>query len=274
MVAKMRPYRVALAAALLLFSRPAQAETRTADAPPGKHAVSRGVQAPGGMLALRAFLHVNASKDAFGEPVSLAPDIFYAVTDNLQLGILHNGPMGWQTRPGFGLCLTGQDHGCPRVYDNVGLDLMYGLAFGEVRFSVHSSLYVFRFSDPSAVMWTFGFVGKVHLGDVVALFFDPQVGVALNDRDGLNKDRLFLPVELQFQAGARVSLKLLSGVTGQLSNLGDTYEVPVGVGIVANLTTAFDLGLRFSFDNLLGQQPAGVSRTDTRSLSLLLQFRL
>jgi hypothetical protein len=182
--------------------------------------------------------------------------------------------MGWQTRPGFGLCLTGESHGCPRVYDNVGLDLMVGLAVGEVRFSLHSSLYVFRFSEPRTVMWTVGFVGKIHFGDVVALFFDPQIGVALNDRDGLNKDRLFLPAELQFQTGARVSLKLLSGVTGQLSNLDDTYEVPVGVGFVANLTPAFDLGLRFSFDNLLGQQPIGVSRTDTRSLSLLLQFRL
>jgi hypothetical protein len=258
----------------LLFSRLAQAESQTATAPPGHHAVARGVQAPGGMLAIRTLLHVNASENAFGEPVSLAPDIFYAVTDTLQLGIVHNGPMGWQTRPGFGLCLTGETHGCPRVYDNVGFDLMYGLAFGDVRFSIHSSLYVFRFSDPSAVMWTVGVVGKIHLGQVVALFFDPQAGVALNDRDGLNKDTLFLPLELQFQAGARVSLKLLSGVIGQLSNLGDTYQVPVGVGVVGNVTPAFDLGLRFSFDNLLGQQPAGVSRTDTRSLSLLLQFRV
>src|SRR5262245_51786474 len=211
----MRPFRAALlVGAVLLSPRLAQADTRTATAPPGHHAVARGVQAPGGMLAIRTFLHVNASENDFGEPVSLAPDIFYAFTDSLQLGIVHNGPMGWQTRPGFGLCLTGESHGCPRVYDNVGVDLMYGLAFGDVRFSLHSSLYAFQLSAPRAVMWTIGLVGKIHFGEVVALFFDPQVGVALNDRDGANKDMLFLPLELQFQAGARVSLKLLSGLIG------------------------------------------------------------
>jgi hypothetical protein len=35
-----------------------------------------------------------------------------------------------------------------------------------------------------------------------------------------------------------------------------------------------DLGLRFSFDNLLGAQPMGVSRTDQRSIGLLAVFRM
>jgi len=73
-------------------------------------------------------------------------------------------------------------------------------------------------------------------------------------------------------------LKLLSGVTGQLSSLGDTYSVPVGVWLVVNLTPNLDLGLRFSFDDLLGNLPpaavaAGLSHTDIRSLGLLLTIR-
>ncbi len=216
-------------------------------------------------------LLVNASQDSFGKPTSLAPDLFYSITDNVQIGLLHTGPMGWQSTPGFGLCLTGTP-GCPRVYDNVGFDFMYGLLYGDFHLSLHSSLFLLPIADPTGVMWTIGVTGKFHFTDAVALFFDPQVGVMLAHRDTY-KERLFIPIELQFQATAAVSLKVLSGVTGQLSALGDTYQVPVGLGLVGNVNSHVDLGVRFSFDNLLGNVAAGVSRTDIRSIGLLLTFR-
>jgi hypothetical protein len=242
-------------------------------APMGKVAVRRGVQAPAGLFTLRLNLLVNASKGAFGKPTSVAPDIFYAVSDTVQVGVLHTGPMGWQTLPGAGLCLTGTGTGgCPEVYDNVGFDLMYGLLFGDFHLSLHSSLFLYRISDPRWVMWTVGLSGKFHFTDAVALFFDPQVGIALSNRD-FNEDHLFLPLELQFQATSAASIKVLSGVTGQLSELGDTVRVPLGLGVVGNVNSYLDLGLRFSFDNLLGNELPGVSRTDERSLGLLAVFR-
>ncbi len=290
----MRSFRVHVAGslvvvALLLMERAAFADVvggggdvpPVSHAPSGQRAVKRGVQAPAGMFHARALLHVNASKATFGKPTSLAPDLFYAISDSLQIGLLHNLPMGWQTLPGAGLCLTGTGTGrCPHVYDNVGLDLMYGLAFGDFHFSIHSSLYLLTIADPTWVMWTIGAAGKLHLTDVVAIFFNPQVGVALNHRDPTaanpisNEDMLFFPAELQFQAGERLSLKVLTGVSGHLADLGDTYRVPLGVGFIGNITTALDLGLRFSFDNLLGNQPMGISRTDVRSLSLLMHVRI
>ena len=242
------------------------------DAPMGKVAVRRGVQGPGGLFTARLNLLVNASQGSFGKPTSLAPDLFYAVSDTVQIGLLHTGPMGWQTLPGAGLCLTGADNGCPHVYDNVGFDLMYGLLYGDFHLSLHSSLYVARISDPMWPMWTVGFSGKFHFTDVVALLFDPQVGITLSHRDVYN-DQLFIPLELQIQATPAVALKILSGVSGQLSSLGDTYRSPLGLGIVGNLTPNLDLGLRFSFDNLLGHQFPNVSRTDERSIGLLLTIR-
>jgi len=240
--------------------------------PMGKVAVRRGVQGPGGLFTARVLLLVNASKDNFGKPTSLAPDLFYSVSDTVQIGLLHTGPMGWQSRPGFGLCLMGTTNGCPKVYNNVGFDFMYGLLFGDFHLSLHSSLFLLPISDPTGVMWTIGLTGKFHFTDVVALYFDPQVGVMLSHRDQY-KDQLFIPLELQFQLGAAVSLKVLSGVSGQLSNLGDTYQVPLGLGLVGNVSRNIDLGLRFSFDNLLGHVFPGISRTDARSIGLLLTFR-
>ncbi|MBC8132975.1 MAG: hypothetical protein H7X95_08350 [Deltaproteobacteria bacterium] len=240
-------------------------------APMGKHAVRRGVQGPEGLFTARLLLLMNASKGTFGKPTSLAPDLYYSISDTIQVGLLHTGPMGWQTLPGAGLCLTGTPS-CPKVYNNVGFDFMYGLLYGDFHLSLHSSLHLMRISDPLWAMWTIGLTGKFHFTDVVALFFDPQIGITLSNRD-VNKDYLFVPVELQFQAAQSVSLKVLSGVWGQISNLGDTYMVPLGLGVVGNVTSSLDLGLRFSFDNLLGNVPAGTSRADFRSIGLLLNFR-
>jgi hypothetical protein len=240
--------------------------------PMGKVAVRRGVQGPGGLFTARVLLLVNASQDNFGKPTSLAPDLFYSVSDTVQIGLLHTGPMGWQSRPGFGLCLTGTANGCPKVYDNVGFDFMYGLLYGDFHLSLHSSLFLLPISDPTGVMWAIGLTGKFHFTDAVALFFDPQVGVMLSHRD-IYKEQLFIPIELQFQTTTAVSFKVLSGVSGQLSELGDTYQVPLGLGLIGNLNSHVDLGLRFSFDNLLGHVAAGTSRTDVRSIGLLLTLR-
>ena len=246
--------------------------TPVSGAPMGEVAVRRGVQGPAGLFTARIHLLVNASKGSFGKPTSLAPDFYYSATDTVQIGLLHTLPMGWQTLPGAGLCLTGQSDGCPKVYNNVGFDLMYGLLFGDFHLSLHSSLYLLPISAPTGVMWTVGFSGKLHFTNAVALFFDPQIGITLAHRDAY-KDQLFIPLELQMQASRAVSLKILTGVSGQLSSLGDTYHVPLGLGLVGNLTPTLDLGLRFSFDNLLGHELPGVARTDQRSLVLLLIIR-
>lgn len=238
----------------------------------GKVAVRRGVQGPAGLFTARVSLLVDASKGSFGKPTSLAPDLYYAISDTVQVGLLHTEPMGWQTLPGVSLCLSGTPS-CPHVYNNVGFDLMYGLLFGDFHLSAHSSLYLMQISSPAAAMWTVGLAGKAHFSDAVALYFDPQIGISLTHR-GVYKDQLFLPLELQIQAATTVSLKVLSGVSGQLSALGDTYRVPLGLGVVGNLSPRLDLGLRFSFDNLLGKQLLpGASRTDERSLGLLLIVR-
>lgn len=245
------------------------------DAPPGMESVQRGVQGPAGLFHSRVLLHVNTDEGRVAEPVSLAPDFYYAVSDTFQIGLLHNGPMGLLTRPGAGLCLSGEDEGCPKVYNNVGFDALFGLAFGDVHVSAHTSLYFFQISQPTHAMLTLGLASKLHFSDSVALFLDPQVGFGLNHRDDPipNEDRLFLPVELQFQVADPLAFKILSGVTGILSELGDTYVIPVGLAFVANVSPSLDVGLRYSFDNMLGKRPDGVSATDSSSLAALLHMR-
>src|SRR5882724_6696700 len=260
---------------------PARAEIIAADgrnvppsseAPMGELAVRRGVQGPEGLFTARINLLVNATKGRFGEPVSLAPGLYYAFSDTFQLGLVHTSPMGWQTVPPVSLCLAGQSHGCARVYDNVALDVMYGLLYGDVHLSLHTALYFPKLSDPIWPMWTVGLSGKVHFTKDVALFFDPQIGITLAHRS-LYKDRLYIPVALQIQATALLSIDVLTGIEGQLSALGDSNRAPLGLGLVGNVNRHLELGLRFSFDNLLGHQVTGLSRTDVRSLGFLVTIR-
>ncbi|TMQ18592.1 MAG: hypothetical protein E6J90_10105 [Deltaproteobacteria bacterium] len=240
-------------------------------APDGQYAVMRGVQGPAGMFAARLLLGFNVSAGKAGDPISFAPDLYYSVTDTLQLGLVHDGPMGWQSRPGLGFCLTGQDHGCPHVYDNVGFDAMYGVSVGAVRLSTHTSLFLSHFS-PVTMSLALGVMGKARLGSNVALLLDPKIAIELTERDTID-DALYVPLELQFQVGASTTLKLLTGLSAGLSTFADSYEIPVGIGLLQNLTRHLDIGLRFSFDNLLGHEPMGVGRADSRSLALLFNAR-
>ena len=110
-----------------------------------------------------------------------------------------------------------------------------------------------------------GAAGKFHFSDSVALFFDPQIGIALNKRDAGNEDRLFLPLELQAQLSAPIALKLLTGIEAPFDGFGDAYIIPVGLVAVYNSNPRIDCGLRCSFDNLLGKVAEGVGRADARS---------
>ena len=273
----MRSPQVSLVLALLTVPALAQAQdiAPVSSAPMGMEAAQRGVQGPAGLFHSRILLHVNMTEGAAGEPISLAPDFWFSLSDTFQVGLVHNLPMGWQTLPGAGLCLTGTDGGCPKVYDNLGFDALIGLVFGrDFHLSLHPGLYFLQLQEPRYLMLTLGAAGKIHFSETLALFFDPQFGFGLTQRDAGNPNWFFLPLELQFQLSNTTVFKILSGLTGPVSNFGDAYQAPFGLGVVFNMSEAVDLGVRFSFDNLLGNQPPGASRTDFRSLSFLLHYRI
>lgn len=232
--------------------------------------VARGVQGPAGQLWIRTLVGINASKGGFAKPFSIAPDVFYGVSDKLQVGLVHNGPLGWQTFPGSGLCLAGDKNGCAKVYNNVGFDALYSLMNGSTDLSFHGAVYLAPL-DPMAVAVTLGVAGKLHINDTMALFFDPALQIGVTKRDvGNNKERLYLPVEFQFQLQPQLALVAFTAIWGSLDGFGDSYVIPLGLGAFYNVNEMIDVGGRFSFDNLLGNN----SSADVRSISLLVNVRL
>ena len=120
---------VVLAAFCLLGAGEARAEQWTRKSflmPEGSFEIT-------GDPARPAMLEINASRNSFAEPVFVKPHFYWAVTNDLSIGISHQR----------GLCLNG----CDKVYNDAGFDLMYYLT-GSDKFELdlHAGVPVGSFS--------------------------------------------------------------------------------------------------------------------------------
>ena len=206
-------------------------------APDGQYAVIRGVQGPAGMVSARVLLDINLSTDLAGKPTSLAP-ICITARHRCRSASCTPGRWAGSRVPGFGLCLTGTPAAAPRSTTTSASISCTGCSSATSTFRSTRRCSCCSISDPTGVMWTIGLTGKFHFTDAVALFFDPQVGVIAVAPRRLQGHALFIPARAPVPAAAAVSFKVLSGVSGQLSALGDTYEVPLGLGLVGNVNSA------------------------------------
>lgn len=246
--------------------------TTTAGAVPAA-LVQRGVQGPAGSFSADVFLFANMSKEMAFKPFSLTPDLYYAVSDQLQLGLRHTSPLGWQTPGSRGpsLCLAGKENGCGDVYNNVAVEALWALLTGPTDLSARVSYWISNLSDPMVSQLGLGLAGKLHLSDTLALRFDPTVMIGLQERD-FQKDGIILPVELQLQLSPIIALVVQAALSAPFDGFGDAYSVPVGIAALYNVNQMIDVGLRFGFDNLLGET-GGAGRADYRTLALLVGLR-
>ncbi len=154
----------------------------------------RQLTLPGGKVFLDAFVEVNLSKDFAFKPVSVAPDIWYGVSDDLTLGLVHSGrgATGLFGGSGNGLCLTGKSKGCPHVYDNVGLDARYHLVRkGALTLAADGGLFAMSF-DPFMLAFKLGAIAQLHRG-TFSFELGPNLFVGLTERGAGNKEVLSVP---------------------------------------------------------------------------------
>jgi hypothetical protein len=237
--------------------------------------LGRSVLSSAGQFRADVFLIANLSKNNAFKPFSLSPDLYYGLSDQLQIGIVHTTPLRWQQPGGAGtsLCLSGEDNNCTKVYDNVGLDVQFGLLQGGLTdLAVQGTLYLNSF-DPATLALGLGLNGKHRFTEMLGLAFNPQVLIGLNERDAGNKERLFIPVELQLQIIPPVAFMLQAALHSPFEDFGDFYQIPVGIAAMLNVNPMIDVGLRFAFDNLLGKQFPGAKRGDARTLSAVVGLR-
>ncbi len=211
-------------------------------------------------------VRANMASGAIGDPVSLAPDIYYGVSRKFTVGVTHDR----------GVCLAGD--ACGNVYNDVGLDLIYGIMYGgslQVAFRGGASTSDF---DPFTLGVDVGIIGRLDLGNL-ALVFQPTLYEGILEREA-REAVLTMPVALQFQINKQSAVFASSGLIGNLTDLGDTYQIPMGAGAMFAINNRFDFGAEFRFTNLLGKRPADPTtgntpgRTDARELFVRLALRL
>ncbi|GAB4533401.1 MAG: hypothetical protein Tsb0020_49310 [Haliangiales bacterium] len=184
-------------------------------------------------------LRINMSKDSIGDPISLAPDLFYGVTDKLTVGVTHER----------GICISGD--GCnDTIYDDLGVEVLFQLLrAGSLELAAHGGVIVRSF-DPFIAGPLLGVRARVALGNI-GVVFDPSLYIGALERD-LSGDFVDLPVQLQYQLTHQNALFLRTGINGPLDGFGDNVAVPVGLGAVFVISRRVDVGGEFLFTNLAG----------------------
>lgn len=215
-------------------------------------------------------LNINLSSDAVAKPVFLAPAVYYGVNEKLSVGLTHDsGTTMWTPRPGLrfttidilgtpvqvaagsGICITGEENGCPKVYDNIGLDALYSIKAEKFSLAAHGGLDVFSF-DPMILQLRAGVLGRYMASDKIGIVFDPRVRIGLTERD-FNKEAVDIPVWFWFHANEQLAAYVHTGLSSTFENFGDNLIVPVGVGANYSVNDKLMVGGDFHFVNLLGE---------------------
>ena len=234
---------------------------------------------PKGKIAIHVGIGIGLSKDLAGKPIDITPDIFYGVAPKLEVGLAHSGhaltgfwadsvPLGIV---GTGVCVTGTDGGCAKVYNGpVGILGRYSLVQGSIDLAADAGVIIGSL-DPFQVGVKLGVRGRKVSGKM-SIGFAPNIYVGLSDRDAGNKESLAIPVDLYFGVNEKLGVGLQTGIEGPLDGFGDSFVVPVTVGGIYSINDAMSAGLTFNLHRVTGGSVEGVDgpgAADLRSLGLM-----
>ena len=241
---------------------------------------------PKGRLLLDAYLEINLSKDLAGKPISIAPDLWYGVNDDLTIGLVHSfesefgfigGAAPGSDRFGSSLCLTGTGDGCNGVYNNVGIEGRYQIKMSKPEFSLAAvgGLYVNSFKDPFSLDVKVGALGRWHKGKL-AVELEPSVFIALTKRSvdlaGLgnvtqNHDILNIPVTVLYTVIPKLAIAGQVGVQLPLEDAGHFYQIPLSLGAHYTLNDSVSLNAALTLTALAGGDEV-LTGADGRSVTL------
>jgi hypothetical protein len=228
--------------------------------------VDRPLGLSAGMLQLDVNGLMNMSKDLVGKPLKLPLAAWYGISNELQAGIITTG-----------LCLSGEENGCLKVFDDLSFQILFSLfgrgsSFEVATWAQFNFVSFDRGDDTLQIGGAFNWVTG---GGNVALLAYPNVGLGITKRDELNNKESFgIPVSAFFRATPNLTPVVFTGL-GQtlLDGFGDAYAIPVGVGVLYAFNAMLDAGVRFDLPYLIGNQPGDAGAADLRALTLWVSVR-
>jgi hypothetical protein len=197
---------------------------------------------------------INASRDSFGQPLYFKPNFYWAVSDDLSLGISHR----------MGFCPN-----CDRVYNDAGFDLMYFLTgSNHFELDLHAGIPIRSFK-PFEMGAQAGVIGRVNIGSVTALVFDPSIYIAFTNRGKGVRQELNIPFWFYFQATPVVVPFVGTSIGGPFDGFFDDFAIPLEGGMLFDVSQNVDVGFSFRFNHMIGHN----GTLDSRDLFFLGRFR-
>lgn len=286
----MRSVAIPIALAVLVGPRigPASAQDEEggeAAAATAEVTEERQMTLPAGRVFVQAFAEINLSADAVAKPFSIAPDLWYGVSDALTIGLVHSGrgKTGFFGAAGNGLCLAGEENGCAKVYDRVGVDARYHFyREGNLTAAADGGLFLNSF-DPLQAQLKIGAIGRWQ-GGALSLELAPSLFAGLTEREpegemgvvvATNKEFFLLPVTAMYALSPKFGLAGQAGVTVPFSETGDTYFISVAIGAQYMVTEKIAADVAFGLPLLAGGDAyEGASGADTRALTLGVSYAM
>ncbi len=215
--------------------------------------VSRPIVLPVGAVAADLTVEINLAHNFWGEPLSLAPDVWWGATDRLTLGLVHSNASLERFAPGASFCVRTDDVlYCDAPYRGSGLDARYLAVRGDIAIAPRARVLV-RDIEPFKPAITLGALAKWTRGRY-AIIVDPYVQLGLANQEQGNRAQLFMPVELALQPTCRWQLALSTGWNTVVASIDDGWHVPLAFGVRARATAHLDIGATLGFPTLLGPQ--------------------
>jgi hypothetical protein len=217
---------------------------------------------PAGHFVIDAFLTMDLSINVAGQGISLSPDIWYGITDDITVGLVHSraGENGFLGGIGDSLCFSGQTGECPNFYEDVGADLRYRL---KAPWSVDAGLFVDSFSPDFDLGVKLGIDGRWRFGKL-GLEIQPNLFIELTNRfagadktattpeEQGNEEALAIPVTASYGVIPKLDVFLQTGLDLPFDRAGDFFAVPLSIGARYAVMPKLSLGLAFTLEALVG----------------------
>lgn len=239
----------------------AAATEDAAPAPAPAAAAKPGLTLPAGKINIAVNVEMNVGADAVAKPVSIAPDVSYGVNDDLTVSLVHSrfAASGFRGAAGGGLCLTGTENGCAKVYDNVGLEALYSVARGPLTVAANGGVHALSL-DAGSYSLKLGAKIRYTAGKVNVLT-SPSVFVAATNRkddDATtvdNLDRIWVPVAVGYAVSPKVWVAGSTGLKTPLSGAGDAWQLAIGALATYKVDAKLTVGCSLIFGQIAGGEP-------------------
>jgi hypothetical protein len=242
---------------------------------PAAEGGERKMTMPAERALVQVFGEISLSQDAALEPLSIAPDLWYGVSDELTVGLVHSGRgrTGFFGGAGNGLCLTGEEGGCGKIYNSVGVGGRYHFyREGAITAAADGGLYALAI-DPFRLAIKVGATGRWESG-MLAVEASPSLFGGLTGRTedvmgvevATNKEAFLLPVTALYALTPQLGLAVQAGLQTPFEDLGDLWTFGMSIGAQYMVNQQIFADLAFSLPALVG----GPDNTgaDLRTLTL------